>query len=321
MALISIIIPVYKAEKYIERCIKSILAQTFKDFELLLVDDGSPDRCGQICDEFALQDERIKVIHKENGGLSDARNAGLNIMTGTYVAFVDSDDYIHPEMINTLYEKMVINNADIAICGFVRVDEDGAQLEIPKRIVLEDGVLNKTEVLGKINDDLEFGIVCNKLYDAQLFSNIRFPLGKIHEDSFVLPKVYIKSHRITAIPEALYYYVKNPNSITNSVLSVKNYDLVESYYEKIRLFEKEDLQTLLPEATEKMFDQYMRYSKWIDIGSEEDRIRQRDIKCMVRYCYLKYGRNIRKAEIIGFEMPALFKILQRAKNILQIMRM
>lgn len=313
MAVISIIVPVYKAEKFIGRCIESILAQTFTDFELILIDDGTPDRSRKICDEYALKDNRIRVIHKEHGGVSDTRNTGLNSMTGSYVAFVDSDDYIHPDMIRILYEKTITYDADIAICGFANIDEDGVMIKDPMQTMLKDGVLSKTEALAGINDYLELGLLCNKLYKARLFDDIRFPYGKIYEDSFVLPKLYYKCHRIAATPIILYYYVQNPNSTTKSALSIKNYDLVESYYEKIKFFENKDLNALLPEASRQIIDQYIRYTNRIDIHSAEDKKRQRDVKRMVRYCYLKHGSKIRIAEIISFEMPRLFRFLRWIK--------
>lgn len=314
MSDISIIVPVYKAEKFIGRCIESILAQTFTGFELLLIDDGTPDRSGKICDEYASKDNRIRVIHKENGGVSDARNAGLNSMTGSYVAFIDSDDYIHPDMIKILYEKMVIYDADISICGITYVDEDGVTREESGRTILKDGDLDKMEALSGINDHMELGVICNKLYKTRLFNDIRFPSGKIHEDSFVLPKLYYKCRRIITTPVSLYYYVRNPNSITNSALSIRNYDLVESYFEKIKFFEDQGLQELLPDASKQIIDQYIRYTDRIDIRSAEEKKRQRDVKRMVRYCCLKHGSSIRIADMISFEMPKLFHFLRWIKT-------
>ncbi|HEL7541574.1 TPA: glycosyltransferase, partial [Enterococcus faecalis] len=129
MPKISIIVPVYNVEKYLEKCVRSILAQTFTDFELILVDDGSPDSSGAMCDQFAEQDERVKVIHKENGGLSDARNAGIEIATGEYLGFVDSDDYIADDMYELLYTNIVKEDADLSICGIYDVYEGKEPVE------------------------------------------------------------------------------------------------------------------------------------------------------------------------------------------------
>lgn len=127
--IISIIVPVYKVENYLQKCIDSILAQTFRDFELILVDDGSPDRCPELCDAAAEKDSRIRVIHQKNGGLSAARNAGLDAARGGWIAFVDSDDAIEPEMYEALHDSAVKENADVAVCNFQLLDETGKNLQ------------------------------------------------------------------------------------------------------------------------------------------------------------------------------------------------
>ena len=121
LPLISVIVPVYKVEKYLNQCIESVLAQTYQNLEIILVDDGSPDRSGEICEEYAKKDTRIRVLHKSNGGLSTARNTGLQIISGAYIAFLDSDDYLAPDMYETLYRELIENDADIAVCGFVKI--------------------------------------------------------------------------------------------------------------------------------------------------------------------------------------------------------
>ncbi|EGO6689884.1 glycosyltransferase, partial [Enterococcus faecalis] len=140
MPKISIIVPVYNVEKYLEKCVRSILAQTFTDFELILVDDGSPDSSGAMCDQFAEQDQRVKVIHKENGGLSDARNAGIEIATGEYLGFVDSDDYIADDMYELLYTNIVKEDADLSICGIYDVYEGKEPVEKQQQYIVLDKV-------------------------------------------------------------------------------------------------------------------------------------------------------------------------------------
>ena len=179
MPKISIIVPVYNVEKYLEKCVKSILNQTFTDFELILVDDGTPDSSGVICDQFAEKDERIKVIHKKNGGLSDARNTGIEVAKGEYIGFVDSDDYIAEDMYELLYTNIVNEEADLSICGIYDVYENK---EAQKRI-RQYMILNKFEAIKVI---LEAKIVSvhavNKLYKKELFTHVRYPVGKITED-------------------------------------------------------------------------------------------------------------------------------------------
>ena len=178
---ITIVVPVYKVEKYLRRCIESILQQTYKNIEIILVDDGSPDNCGKICDEYKEKDNRIIVIHKENGGLSDARNAGIDIATGKYIAFIDSDDYVANNFISSLYDVCIKNECEIAQCKFKRVTEDykEEQKEISETTIL-DGKSAIKEIYGQ--NDVYTIVAWNKLYLKNLFNDIRYTVGKIHED-------------------------------------------------------------------------------------------------------------------------------------------
>ena len=178
--LISVIVPIYKVEKYLHKCIDSILAQTYTNLEIILVDDGSPDNCGKICDEYAAKDSRIKVIHQPNGGLSAARNAGLDIATGDYIGFVDSDDYIAPDMYEKLYNALVKNDADMAICDYQRFGN-----ELPyDEMSLTTEVITGLQAMEKQNTviNCSFVVAWSKLYKSFIFSNVRFPVGKINED-------------------------------------------------------------------------------------------------------------------------------------------
>ncbi len=228
MPAISIIVPVYKVEKYLNRCIDSILAQSFPDFELILVDDGSPDKSGKICDDYAAKDSRIKVIHKENGGLSSARNAGLDMAAGSYVGFVDSDDWIDSDMYKVLYENIVSTNSDISECCFVRVKSDSPQSSIQ---TTERIVLSGNEALIELYSANFYGsVVCvNKLYRKDLFEKLRFPVGKINEDQYLTPKLYHQSDKIVFTNYIGYFYYCNENSITQSQFSLKKLDAVYSY--------------------------------------------------------------------------------------------
>ena len=181
--IISVIIPVYKVEQYLEQCIVSVTRQTYQQLEILLVDDGSPDRCGTICDEWAKRDRRIKVIHKENGGLSDARNAGLKVASGTFIAFVDSDDFIMPTMLEQLLVALEQEHAEIAECDYITFSE-----EVPEKGVL---IRKKTvgyemkEAMSFLLDEYKFKYtVWNKLYRREIFNCLQFEVGKIHEDVF-----------------------------------------------------------------------------------------------------------------------------------------
>lgn len=192
MAEISIIVPVYQVEKYISQCIESILAQTFTDFELILVDDGSKDNSGKICDEYAEKDKRIRVLHKENGGLSDARNKGLDNASGNYFMFVDSDDYIAPNMAECLYQNIIKEDADIAACNFRYVFEEDVEEDFSTENKAE--VLSGKEIFYNRKNERNYGfwtVAWNKLYKAETFKNMRFRFGKYHEDEFWANDIYM----------------------------------------------------------------------------------------------------------------------------------
>ena len=233
--MISVIVPIYKVEKYLPKCIDSIINQTYKDLEIVLVDDGSPDGCPQICDEYAKIDNRIVVIHKENGGLSDARNAGLDIATGDYISFIDSDDYIEPTMYEKLLDSLIESNADMSICGFDRVNDDGKKIS---SIGFKDYVLSRNDAYEMlVQGNVYFIISCNKLFKREIFDDLRFKLGKTHEDEFIIHHIYGKCKKISTINESLYHYLIRESSIMGSIKgSIKQFDGNESCIDRIRFF-------------------------------------------------------------------------------------
>ena len=237
--MISVIIPIYKVEKYLQKCIDSILAQTHTDLEIILIDDGSPDKCGQICDEYALKDNRIKVIHKENGGLSEARNAGLDVATGDYIGFVDGDDYIAVNMFEKLYECIINDNTDMVICNFTYVDEFGNPInKLNDHSPLKNEKITGSQVYKKFleNKGWYYVTAVNKLYKKELWCNLRFPYGKQHEDEFVAHKVVGLCESISCTDEQLYYYVQRSESITNIKYNIKRLDATEALIDRIKYF-------------------------------------------------------------------------------------
>ena len=214
--MITVIVPVYKVEAYLDRCVQSIVDQTYRDLEVILVDDGSPDTCPVMCDSWGQKYRRIKVIHKENGGLSDARNAGLRAAQGEYIAFVDSDDWIAPEMLDILLSKMLETDSDIVSCDAVRVWED----ETPSRRMIRingNYVLNKVEAMqALIQSTCQIQTVWNKLYKRSLIQSITFEKGKIHEDEFWSWQAFAAASRVSTVEEALYYYFQRTNGIMGS---------------------------------------------------------------------------------------------------------
>ena len=215
----------------------SILAQTFTDFELILVDDGSKDRSGQICDEYAEMDERVKVIHKENSGPSDTRNRGIEQAAGNYFMFVDSDDYIAPTMVECLYQSILKENADIAACNFLYSFEDDRNQDFSTNIQWE--VVSGAEIFYNRKNDRSCGywtVVWNKLYKSKVFGKLRFRAGKYYEDEFWANDIYQMDIKMVTIPECLYYYRQHGNNSMKTTNSKKNLDILEALQERIGVY-------------------------------------------------------------------------------------
>ena len=313
MATVSIIVSIYGVEKYLDRCVQSILDQSYRDFECILVDDGSPDRCGAKCDAWANKDQRIKVIHQENKGPSAARNEGLRRAEGEYLCFVDSDDYIHPDMIRELYDDIARNNADLSVCCFQHVDENGHRVELTSH-PLERIVIDRITALECLNTNVNFIFIWNKLYKRTLFENIRFPFGKWHEDTFTIHEILFGCSRIALDPQKLYYYVQREGSISHSHSSFKRLDDVEAYYERVRFYEKNGLQKLIPAVVNVMMNKYAERVAYLDASLETTKKRIREIKKMVRSCYRKYFLKVRKINIFKVECLALYQHMHRFKK-------
>lgn len=240
MSEISIVVPVYNVEKYLDKCISSILQQSFTDFELILVDDGSNDGSERKCDEYKNGDSRIKVVHQENQGLSSARNIGIETSKGKYITFIDSDDFVHPRMLEILYNNILENKADISACGYEIVPE-GKKIYV-KSIGNNISIYNNIQSVKKIVEKSEsiMIIACCKLYRRDLFQDVHYPSGKYHEDEFVTYKLLYKSNKIVVTDAKLYYYVQRSNSITGSTYSIKRLDKLEALEQAINFFKNED---------------------------------------------------------------------------------
>lgn len=218
--LISVIVPVYNVEKYLNDCVSSIVNQTYKELEIILVDDGSSDLCPSMCDEWAKRDKRIIVIHKKNGGLSDARNAGIEISTGEYIGFVDSDDYIELNMYELMLAALKKNDADYCACGVQTEYEDGRSVFRKREFFVGDS----EQTLEMLYNDNEFPVWswC-KLSTRELWNTLRFPVGKNYEDAFTTYIVIDNAKKIVRIPEMCYHYRIRANSImTENSFSEKN---------------------------------------------------------------------------------------------------
>lgn len=226
-AKISVIVPVYKVEAYLDKCVSSIVNQTYTNLEIILVDDGSPDNCPAMCDAWAEKDSRIRVIHKPNGGLSDARNAGMAVATGELMAFVDSDDWIAPDMCEYLYQRLTEDNSDIAACGVQMVWEDKKLCRMLTRA--GSYVLNQEEAMRAIIEESWLKQpVWYKLYKTALVRDILFPKGKCHEDVFWSYQAVGSAKKVSVSDHVGYYYLQRGGSIMGAEYSLKRLDAVEA---------------------------------------------------------------------------------------------
>lgn len=243
---ISVIVPIYDVEDYLPKCIESILAQSYDKLEIILVNDGSTDKSGEICDKYLYLDWRIKVIHQQHRGVSAARNAGLDLAGGELIGFVDSDDYIHPRMFETLKRLIDETNADISICGYQKVIGN----EVFAYQIFEDRTntccsnIEALEMLLSSKHPLMV-ILCNKLYRKELFEGVLFPEGFICEDTFVSYKILYKANKISHTEEKLYYYLQRRDSITGREMTPQRLDFFEACSEIFRFLENNDLQPLI----------------------------------------------------------------------------
>ena len=236
--LISIVVPVYKVEKYIKRCVDSILNQTYRNIEILLIDDESPDNSGAICDKLASTDKRIRVIHQKNTGVSGARNTGIRLARGDYLAFVDSDDWIDKEMISVLYNLMQKYNTPVSACGIEMVSEKGHVAYFSDNIN-ETIVFNKNQALNELLDDIKLRNVCyNKLYKHELFEGVEFPVGKIFEDLAIMYRIIEKCEKVVYTGKPLYCYYRSEGSLLRSIDSITRFDKVTACMERAKYFRK-----------------------------------------------------------------------------------
>ena len=226
---ISIIVPVYKVEKYLNECIDSILAQTFTDFELILVDDGSPDNCPALCDAAAEKDSRVRVIHQQNKGLSGARNAGIDVARGNWLGFVDSDDMIDPTFCEKMLYAAVQAGAEMAVCNILRMKENKA-LDSYQEHCLKDEVLSREEIVHRIQLS-PFYMVMTRLCRREVFEKIRFPEGKNYEDAFTAPEILERVNKAACVAEPLYQYRLRSGSIMHAAVTLKNLEEVRANYE------------------------------------------------------------------------------------------
>lgn len=293
--LISVIIPIYKVEKYLERCVDSVINQSYSNLEIILVDDGSPDQCPVICDDYAKQDNRVKVIHKINGGLSSARNIGLDIAKGDYIYFLDSDDFLCEDTIQSLYEFLKNNDADISICSMKYVDESGREINAPMDSPILTENISGVIAIEKIFQEAGYYYVpvWNKLYRKDIFKELRFPVGRIHEDEFIVHHVFSKCKKIACTSQKLYNYVQRSDSIMGKRETGLNLDYLEAYLERLVFLNKMPIKESLKERMmEKNIYGWLDYARKHGFDSIE---LNNKIKCIyklvIKYIPILFGKK------------------------------
>ena len=302
--VISVIVPIYNVEKYLKKSLDSLLGQTYQNLEIILVDDGSTDGCPKICDDYQKSDSRVQVIHKKNGGLSDARNAGFEKATGEYIAFFDSDDYLKEDAMERLITAIEMVDADMAVCNFETVTPEGIIIpERNKHQVIKDEVIEGREAICRLcGPNYEYYVTAwNRLYKKEVVEGTLFPKGKIHEDEFTAHLFYAKAKRIACVEYAAYCYVVREDSIMTKKYSKRNLDYFEALSNRIRYcIEQRIDEVVLPFVNWMLKDLALAYGK-LDFSEE-------GCADKYKYCkeqYFKLRRNVK----IGYRLSLKNTIL------------
>ncbi|MBM6699643.1 glycosyltransferase family 2 protein [Bifidobacterium pullorum subsp. saeculare] len=255
--LVSVIVPVYNVAKYLGRCLDSLLAQTHGNCEFIVIDDGSTDESARICDHYAAQDGRVRVVHKQNGGLSSARNAGLDIARGSYYAFVDSDDYVESKYVENMLRAILESEAELAMCSVVCEDGEGHPVALPFFVALDDCVHRRYDCMAMSCDNTAMIVAWNKLYRANLWSSLRFPEGEIHEDELVFHHVLKQCKSVAFVSDGLYHYVSNDKSIMHADYSSRNLSRITALSERIAVLRDLGYDDLVSTVTDMLIDAYL----------------------------------------------------------------
>ena len=288
-SLISVVVPIYKVEKYLDKCVESLVNQTYKNLEIILVDDGSPDDCPQICDEYAKKDSRIKVVHKKNGGLSDARNAGMEIATGEYISFIDSDDYVSLDFFESLLNTMIAEDSDIVECGVVKFYEDEHFDEYTDDL----SVTNYSTVKGLsalISENPFHQHVWNKLYKTEMVLDVPYAVGKLNEDEFWTYQIFGRAKKVTKINKTMYYYFQRNSSIMGVGYNLSRLDALEGKFNRQKFIE-EKFPELATKAKVDLFGSCMfAYQSVLKFLSGDDKKKaRRIIKKYKKSCNLSFA--------------------------------
>lgn len=321
MDLISIIIPVYNVEKYVAECLDSVLSQDYSNIEVIVVDDGSTDQSGVICDQFAEKDSRIRVIHKKNEGVAATRNVGLKNVSpeAKYIGFVDSDDIVSKNLYTNLVEAITENHADMAITGFARINDDHKFLEKPSEGIIREGTFSKEEI---INQSVEAGgwcfrILWNKLYKKELFKGLSFVEKKIHEDEAISYSLIMRCRKVSCIESSDYYYrVSNSQSIMQNRTKKRNADLLDAFLFNTKLLAKHRYNYA---AGKMMLRAAMEYGSLCRDKFEQRKECQSEYRKVLKYLKYRKVLNFKTAAVCSFIKicPILgYNLITVAKHVL-----
>lgn len=301
MPEISVIVPVFKVEKYLDKCVESIVNQTFGDFELFLVDDGSPDNCHEMCDSWAKKDGRIKVIHKENGGLSDARNVALDKITGKYICFIDSDDYVPADSLEAMYNSLKNNDADIAVGNMISFDENGAEKDFYVPFT-EETVLCGDDVLKTLSQPC----ACNRLYKSSVFNDLRYPVGRLYEDVFIWHKVLSQVKTIVFTGRTNYYYYIRSDSIMHQEYNIRFTDIIDAIQERYEWLESIGQKELALDARLFVYSRVAVAYAHLDKNNPEHKKRLDEIDVIYNDCY----KVLMKSKSVGLQQKIRLWLLK-----------
>lgn len=305
--MITVIVPVYKVEKYLERCVDSILNQTYKDWVLLLVDDGSPDNCGKMCDEYTEKDNRIFVIHQKNGGLSSARNTGLNWFyeqnISDYITFVDSDDLIHPQYLEFLMNEISEKNVNISVCSYTRISVENSCKNY-SNIVCE--LTGPEDFL--VNHPWQYNYAWGKLYHKSVFEDVRYPVGKNFEDTFTTYKTLHKCENISYVDLPLYCYMPNEQGISRSPWKQSELVVFDAMQEQLQFYKEKGLQ----KAFEKERELFVHHHAYQIVRIKENKKDLKKNKKILQKIkkdlkkYLKENKNIFNVHNMSYSYAAAY---------------
>lgn len=315
--LISIIVPIYNVEEYLQRCIDSLINQTYHNTEIILVDDGSTDNCGTISDQYSRNYDNVYSFHKKNGGLSDARNYGITKAHGKYICFIDSDDYIDKRYCEILYKNIIDANADISICEFLRVTDDtiSEMCEYKNEIIeiYDIGIEKQRNILNELNEITT--VAWNKLYKIKIWKNIKYPKDKLNEDEFVIHYLLDKCDKIVYTNLKMYYYYQRNNSIMMSKYNERKTDVVEAFCDRLNFYKnKIEYNSLVPRAYEvfmKMIITHYGLSKESDNIAISNRMIERYKKEYDKTITKKLGLKSRIQLLSFYYLPNLYYLVKK----------